>query len=519
MAEATERKSRRRNGSNGNRPQVHDDDGGLNGESLNQLLELATNSAIASRAKLSSALGMSFGTDRDVYKAAGYPTDITYAKFEARYKRQDIAKRLINALPDATWRMRPEITETEGKERETAFESDLDKAFGRKRLRPFHYFRRVDRLAGVGRYAILFLGLDDGEDLAKPVEKAGELLYFQVFSENNATINNFVSDKSDERFGLPDKYKINFNRGDTSSEGLLVDASRCIHVADDTVESDVYGTPRLEAVYNRLADLEEIMAGTKEAYWQSGFYGLALEAPAGAKLQDEDALEDELTEYFHGLRRFLRLKGIEAKPLKGEAPKPKEIVEVELMFVSAASGIPLRILTGSERGELASIKDDANWRDRVDERRTNFAEPMILREVIDRLVEVGVISTPAEEDYIVDWPDLAEADPKDKADVSNITTEAMAKYMDKSVDQIMPPMHFLTKVMGYSDDEAEAILKEAHDLLEDEERENEELEKELARRLAEEQIQSKPGADPSPAPVPQPVPVVKKKAAANRKKK
>ena len=454
-------------------------------------------SAITSRAQLAAKMGTSFAGDRNIYTAAGYPTNISYKRYYNRYQRQDIAKRIVNSLPDATWRLHPQVIEDQDPEVETEFEKAFEAVLDRIPL--FHYCRRVDRLAGIGRYAVLFLGLSDGSP-GQEISGKNDLLYLQVYSEDAAGIGTWVTGKGEERFGLPMDYNIQASTTETDSETFKVHHSRVVHVADDTVENDVYGTPRLEAIYNRLQDLETTMAGSTEAQWQAGFFGMAFQAPAGVPIQSESAMEDEIEEYYHGLRRYLRLKGVEAKPLTGSVSSPKDLVDMELKLISGATGIPLRILTGSERGELSSVKDDANWRDRVDERRLTFAEPFILREMINRMIEAGVLPEP-KDGYSIEWPDLVDADVKESTEIARITTESLAKYIQDEVSQLIPPMAYLTKIIGISEEEAIEMLEEAERMIEEEDLEASELEEE-AERLIRERGMVDPAAPP---PVPPPI--------------
>ena len=59
--------------------------------------------ALAERLGLAGMLGMQYGGDRDVYAAAGYPRELTFADYMARYKRHDIAKRVIDLPVDDAW--------------------------------------------------------------------------------------------------------------------------------------------------------------------------------------------------------------------------------------------------------------------------------------------------------------------------------------------------------------------------------------------------------------------------------
>ena len=431
-------------------------------------------SVIASRATLASKLGESFDGDRELYTACGYPELITYARYKGRFTRQDIAKRIVTAYPDATWRGIPDVYETED-DKETEFEKAWDKLL--KDVSVYHYLNRVDKITGIGRYGVLFMGFDDGLLMDQPVENAKELLYLQPYAENHATISQIVTDRKDKRYGLPLYYKLQMGASNISSGTKVsttqeerVHWSRVIHVAEGCTESDVYGTPRLECVYNRLQDIETITGGSAEMFWRGGFPGMSLEADAGTALQGTAALEDEIEAYMQGLTRVLRLQGIKANQLDTQVANPKFHIEVQLQLISGATGIPVRILTGSERGELASTQDKGNWDSRVDERRKTFAGPSILTPLIDRLIEVGVLPGP-KDGYTIEWPDIGALDEKEMAEIAKNKAEAMAKYVSSGAEAIMPPQVFLVSVLGYTDEEATSMLKDVVETIREEDEE------------------------------------------------
>lgn len=443
-----------------------------------------------SRASLAGALGQTYGGDRDLYGTLGYKKDPTFADYNNCFTRQDISRRIVTAYPDATWRGKPEVYETEDP-KETPFEKDWNEVMSSINL--FHYFNRVDKLAGIGRYAVLFLGFDDGEDPSSPVKvkKGRKLMYVQPFSENKATIKSSITDPKNVRFGLPEKYELTVDTATSISGKILAHWSRVLHVADGLTESNVFGTPRLECVLNRLQDLERVVGGASEMFWRGAFPGLSLEMDPTAKVSDEDALEEEINQYIHNLRRVMRLKGIKANNLSVEVADPKGHVEVILQLISGATTIPVRILTGSERGELASSQDKENWNDRVAERREDFAGPVILSPFIDRLIQSGVLTPPSQETKVtVNWPDEDALSDKEQADIAKIRAEALQKYLDSGASNIVPPITFLTLFMGFSQLEAEAMLKEAEVQMEEEEKEAEALAKEQAR------LQKKTGVPP-----------------------
>jgi len=475
-------------------------------EALSKFMTLA--SVNLTRSSLARGLGKMYGGQRDVYATLGYKKDLEFDDYNRKFVRQDIAKRIITAYPDATWRGQPSVIETEDPNQTTAFEKSWDELTDT--INVWSYFTRVDKLAGIGKYAVLFLGFDDvsaPEELANEVQAgtSRRLLYMQPYSEKNAEVNTWDADHTSERYGLPMTYKlrsVNFNVAGTKTDDirqtasfdLTVHWSRIVHVAEGLLESNVMGVPRLECVYNRLENLELIAGGSAEMFWRGASKDLALEMEPGTQIDDEDALNDEIDEYVHNLRRVLKLKGIKAKNLAPGAEDPEKHVDVQLKLISGATGIPVRILTGSERGELASTQDKENWTDRVAERRNDFAEPVIMAQFIDRCVAAGVLKAPGEEGYTVVWPDIDALSDKDQAEIGKLRSEALKAYVASGAEVVVPPMHFLTRFLGFTEEEAEAMMEEVMEMLEQERQDAEALaaaeaaaQEEEAAQLAEEE--------------------------------
>jgi len=131
---------------------------------------IQTLSAVIGRAQLAAKLGSQYGGDRDIYQALGYKKELTFADCYIRYRRQDIAKAIIDRPISATWRGTLEMLEADDDE-DTDFEKDwrqLNKKLGLKSR-----FSRVDRLTCLGKYGVLLLGLDDvrtKDDFRQPVQ-------------------------------------------------------------------------------------------------------------------------------------------------------------------------------------------------------------------------------------------------------------------------------------------------------------------------------------------------------------
>lgn len=400
---------------------------------------MAMKSTIVSRANLSGMLGESFSGKRDTYAVLGYPRTLTFDNYRDKYIRQDIASRIVDAPAKASWALPPTVRENDDPKEETKFEAAWATLV--KDLRIWHYLDRVDRLAGLGRYAVLLIGFGGSSDLETPVTaNKNEVNFLSTFSEKTACVRKLVTDTTNPRFGLPESYDVDLSTELNDAKNVqskralnskIIHSSRIIHVAEDLLEDEIFGKPRLERVYNLLDDLVKIAGGSAETFWQSADRGLQVELDKEMPFDadDKEALEEELDEYYHGLRRFVRTRGVQMNALGSDIADPRGHFSVTISLISGATGIPQRILLGSERGQLASGQDERAWAQRVRERQESFAEPMILRPLVDRFIEMGVLPEPKE--YEIVWPDLTTLGEQGKAEIA----ERIAKSVKAVADQ------------------------------------------------------------------------------------
>lgn len=349
--------------------------------------------------------------------------NLSYGDFVERYNRKDIAGRIVDALPDATWRKKPIISENEDPN-----PTDFEKTWValEERLRCTHYFTRVDKLAGLGRYAVLLMGVKGGTALSSPLtvnqfRDPSSLIYLSVFSEANATVKTWVDDPKSERFGKPNMYELDFSTNTDGFSGVgkrEVHWTRIIHVAEDLLEDEVHGRPRLERPFNLLEDLEKVVGGAAEMFYLGADRGIHADIRENFNIDDEEAkkMDDELREYSEGLRRIIRTQGMDVNTIGGTVVDPSGAADKVLELIAGTTGIPKRILLGSEQGELASSQDETNFNGRVQERREDHAEPVILRPFIDRLIWLGMLKGPSD-GYSVEWPSLFEVSDKEKVGI------------------------------------------------------------------------------------------------------
>ena len=280
----------------------------------NTLKILQAYSEIMNRINFARQLGTdTYGGTRDIYNALGYPQEIKSADYWNRYTRHDIAKAIIDRPVKASWKGHIDIVDTVSDDK-SPFETKWDLLFETLKLKSA--FIRADKLTGLGRYSIILLGLDDiskYEHFKMPVNKGRkpELLYVRPISEKNAQIAQFDENPASERFGLPELYTIESAVGNKSSS-IVVHHSRVVHLVEDLGESEVYGTPRLQAVYNRLIDLEKLIGGDAEMFWRGARPGYVGEVDSDYQMTPEarDDLQLQIKEFEDNLRRVLVNEGV-----------------------------------------------------------------------------------------------------------------------------------------------------------------------------------------------------------------
>lgn len=393
------------------------------------------------RVSFARRVGLQYQGDRDVYEVAGYRRVLHFEDYWERYRRQDIAGRIVDIFPETTWRRAPLVIEPPDRD-DTRFVRDLEELTDRLQL--WNRLERVDKLAGIGRYGMLLIGAPGELDTPLPnLRGPQDVLYLQPFPEGSTRIE-INTDTSDPRFGLPEMYQLNLSPDiESGAVGLSnrqvaltalrnkrVHWTRIIHVAENLLSDDVFGIPRLQRSLNRLFDLEKIVASTGESFWQlvAGILQASIDPEMEFEDEDRRQLDKDLREIYHDLRRTFYGQGIELNWLRSEPPQPKEAADLILMLIASSYGLPKRVLFGSETGERSSTEDQKQFLGMIASRQVQFAEPMILRALIDRLVDHGGLAEPGEDGYEVEWPELFEV-PESETAEANLARARAAKEL------------------------------------------------------------------------------------------
>ncbi|WP_323190465.1 phage portal protein [Halostella sp. PRR32] len=411
--------------------------GGMSAEQA--VMMAATASNMVGRQQFANRSGLQHGGERDLWEALGYQQRFTYADYRDWYDRGGIAKPIIEKPAATTWSERPEIVDDAevGDEEQTSFEGDLEALFDASDKTTLdrglsHYFERADKLGRIGEYSVLYLGFADADkpsDLSDPVDPSEldglkDLLYVTPLGQGDASINSWVKDVTASRNGLPKTYKLDLANGDQTNT-QVVHHTRVIHIAEGVLDDDVNGEPALRPIMNRLFDIEKVAGASAEAYWMVSNPGLALSVDPEFADVDTDQMDEQIDEWENNFRRVLKMYGTDVEQLESQDVDPSGVIDSIMKLIAGTIEIPKRKLEGSERGDLASSQDEANYLEMISARQESFAGPVLLRPFIDRLVEYGIIESPQGGSYSLEWPNLFQLTELEEATLKKELSQAL----------------------------------------------------------------------------------------------
>ncbi len=401
------------------------------GFNIQSLLSSIRGMSVMPRNFLGFLLGTASGT-RDPYKTFGWDRQITSQSMWEMYNRGGIAKRIVHAYADATWGNPPELKSTQ------AFQKKWEELADDLKL--WSILHRLDRLTNLGQYAILFIGTNQA-NLETPLRPGAEITFLQPYSDRSAQITAWGNDPTDPRFGLPTEYTIyphkvaqedrSINGGFSGGFGgtsvvnqqssFRVHWSRVIHVTQGQLENDTFGIPILWSIWNYLTDLQKVVGGSAESYWLTANRGMSANVDKEVEMgpEDEAALSEELDEYHNGLRRFIRTRGVDIKSLGSEVANPEGPFKTIVTLIAGTTGIPQRIMLGSEAAHNASTQDKGNWAEHIQEYRLLTAGPHFLAPLIEKFMLIGVLPTVKLTKIEVSWPDAYRLSPLERAQMAN----------------------------------------------------------------------------------------------------
>ena len=350
------------------------------------------------RTDFARRVGILFNNKRDTYATLGYDKALSILHYRDRYERGGIAERIIDSYPFATWSGGARVVESPNPDTETAFERATRLLFDQ--LDVWDKFQRAHVLASLGHYSVIYIGAQ-GDPTTDLTTLPGPLkiAYLKPLAESDAWIESWIDgddQRTNPRYGLPAYYNLTVRTSYGAARIVKVHWTRVIHVAEGTLDSDLFGRPRLRACWNYLVDLDKVVGAGAEAAWKRMDAGLQVDVDPTVELNEDDEarMDEELQAYEHDVSRMIRTRGTKINPLSAQAQSFGPNADSLVKLICATTGIPYRILTGSERGQLASTQDRFNWSDRINELRRGFATKLI-RDFIKRLIDGKALPKPA----------------------------------------------------------------------------------------------------------------------------
>ncbi len=435
---------------------------------------------------------------RDIDDECGFPSIIETEHYREMYRRESVARRVVNLMPTESWAVQPTILETEDSDIQTEFEkaweelpnSLITKSWFRadKDSNPiWEYLQRADVLSGIGSYGVILLGISDGLELSEEAapKKGQTLTFIRTFDQSLVSIAKTDMDIASPRFGWPIEYNIELSNAKQEAEfgetpihasptaeianvGVKVHWTRVIHVADNLGSSEIFGTPRMQGPFNRLLGLRQTYGGSSEMYWKGALPGLALQTPPQMGFEGEISeqaasdMKDQMEKYMSGLQRYFTLTGLQANSLAPQVVDPTPQIDAYIKAICIQIGVPKRIFEGSERGELSSSQDAKAWNKRLTNRQNMYLTPRVVAPFVDRLIWLMILPEP-KKTYSIIWPDLESLTEAERAEIAVKRTDSMVKYLTGDGTAIMEPIDFYTRIQGMKQEESEAILQAVAD--------------------------------------------------------
>jgi hypothetical protein len=445
----------------------------------NALENLLNNSVTSvsqmSRARLAADMNTESRQEKLDY-SAGYPIEVTTQMMYDAWKRDGVATRVVRSYPESCWKKAPDVFEDESVDTETAFEASWKAQ--NERVDVVAAMATADELCGIGRYGIIILGLDDGKELKDPVANFDEdvfnqnpggtgvnINFMRPMSEQWVEIKDIESDPTSPRYGLPTMYSVRLggiseamnDAVNNKLEFFDVHWHRAIHVTDPVDETPVYAPPRMMNVYNDILDLKKICAAGAEGYFQAANPGLTFKLDPGYDEVDTQGIKQQMDDYAENMRRYISTTGVTVDTLAPNVIAPLEFIEAPLTKISIGTGIPKRILTGSEEGRLAGKQDGMNWADRVLARCNNHLTEAVVLRTVRHLQFAGVLAA-APDGVQVLWPDMHTMTKAEQAQIALQHTDAIAKYSMSGAEQLISLGDFLHLVLKMDSGDVTAIL-------------------------------------------------------------
>jgi heat shock protein HspQ len=428
-----------------------------------------------------------YGGERNLFDALGYIKEPRYEHYRARYERTDTAPALVDKLPKKAWDQ-PDIIDPNSGDSESEFEQVVEQFLAGEFTdeNPIEVMERASRMERLGNFALIFLGLND--DAVDPEDNEAEsavgllqnevdsgslesqdpseaIQYLSPYDQGRAdadAIDWLDDDPTDPRFGKPRTYQVDL--GDNRPTARI-HYTRVIHIVGNVFDNDYKSPSVLKQSINRIDDIEKILGGSAEGYWRAAYTGLVISPPEingqYADFNDDgENLHSQINRYINNLSREI-FTAAEIDTIDVTVEDPTGHLESQYKDLSTGHDIPQSILMGNETGERATQEDREMWHERVDEFRREYCEPSVLRPLLDRLIQLGVLPEPegGPHSYRIKWPALDSQSKQEQANIVQTLSNAISSGTGGKPLQVMTVSEFRQEVLGWKPERG-AMVKE-----------------------------------------------------------
>lgn len=416
-----------------------------------------------------------FSTKHDFNLDFGYKDDVNFYDLYELYKRNGVAKAVVNKTVGKTWQTNPALLIGEESKGESTAEAEIRRRF--QKIRFWQQLQECDKRSLVGEYSGVIFRFADGKKFSEPVDRIpgglDGLIGIIPAWEGQLQISEWDQDQDSPTYGEPKMMTFTESSVDPDQG-----KTKAFYVHPDRVyiwsqDRTTFNDSDMEASYNSLVDMVKIRGSGGEGFWKNAKSQPVLEATPEVNFGQlaqmlgtdinglPEALDNVVADWNKGFDQALMLQGMSAKTLGVTLPQPQEFYDIASQEVAAAWNIPHKILFGSQTGERASTEDAKEWNQHNMSRRNNYVVPNIM-DVIDRFVEFKILT---EQDWHIDWEDLTGATMTEKLDQAKGMADINQKMTGTGTTVF--PDNEIREVMDYEGDGEDEDLSEFDDEIEE----------------------------------------------------
>lgn len=350
----------------------------------------------------------------NVWATYGWPNDITPEQLRQLFERQGIAAGVVDLIANRCWDTDPWFVEGDtydNKKPETQYEKTFKLMAQRLKLWPT--LAKADTRATVADWSAILLHVADTGRWDQPITGARRLDKLEPLWRTSLKPTQWVDDPQSRNYGDVAMWQVTvppLAPGAPTRE-LDVHPDRVFILGDMDEKSSI-----LRAPYNAFVNLEKISGGSGESYLKNAARQLHMNFDSSGAItqiaqaygiapRDLQKVYDKTARDMNSvIDAMMTTQGATVNALSVTVPDPAPHYDINLHEVSAATGLPSRMIIGNQTGERASSEDLKMWNAMRQGRRTRKLSTDI-RAFLDKLFGLRLLVGPARE-WVIEWDDL-----------------------------------------------------------------------------------------------------------------